>query len=119
MAIEVEVPDCHQLPADRKRWSVHPSNENIVVEVPDRRDPIGAIEQRVIRMAIAVKIRCITQTPTTARQIRSESAAQKKIVIQIPDSNSEATEHIVRMAIAIKIIALGYVRSVSANSVCG
>ena len=83
----VEVADCHQCPAGWKWWSVRSIDENVIVEIPDRRLARRVVEQRVIGMAITVEVCYVNQRPAAyIWQRRTEGAAQVDVVIQIPNS---------------------------------
>ena len=101
-----------------KFWAVLGRDETVVVEIPDRGFARSPIEQGVVRMTIAVKVRHINQVPVLAQR-RTCSAPQVGVVIQIPNGSfvEVRTEHVIGMTITVKIITLGYVREFSFNFV--
>src|SRR5438876_12115879 len=63
------------------------------------------MEQPIIRMTVAIEIRRASQPPT-GRKCRAEHAANKSVIIQIPDrclTRRRIADHKVRMAVAVKV----------------
>src|SRR5882724_8988273 len=65
-------------------------------------------------MAVAIEIRRTSQPPT-GRKCRTEHAANKNVIVQIPDcclTRRRIADHKVRMAVAVKVDYCSYWRRV-------
>src|SRR5207244_11373956 len=73
--------------------------------MPDGCLASSGIGQAIIRMAVAIEIRRTPQPPTR-RKCGTEHAANKNVIVQIPDcclTRRRIADHKVPMAVAVKV----------------
>src|SRR5205823_9698847 len=74
----------HQLPTTGKARAISPANKGRSRQIPDRCLACAGIEEQVIGLAIAIKVRHTNYSPISWKRW-SKNATHKHVVVQVPD----------------------------------
>src|SRR5947207_1812739 len=90
MAVAIEIVYPYHVPTPWKCWPERAADENVVIQIPDRRLVGGGIEKHIVRETVIVKVTCFYQFPAIGKS-RPKSTPDEVGPRQIPNSCSIRT----------------------------